>query len=64
MVYSTSRCPKCGEIIKKQKNPSYEIGNPFEQCRHCGAIYLNNYKEEWITKSPLQRFFFFIQFQI
>ena len=61
MVYSTSRCPKCGKVIKRQTNPTHEIGNPFERCRWCGNIYLNSYKEEWITKSPIKRFFFFIQ---
>lgn len=61
MIYSTSKCPKCGQIIRRQTNPVHEIGNPFERCRHCGNIYLNSYKEEWITKSPIKRFFFFLQ---
>ena len=61
MVYSTSRCPKCGQVIKRQTNPVHEIGSPFERCRYCGSIYLNSYKEEWITKSPIKRFFFFLQ---
>lgn len=61
MVYSTSRCPSCGQIIRKQTNPVKEIGVPFERCRHCGATYLNSYKKEWITKSPISRFFFFLQ---
>lgn len=61
MVYSTSRCPKCGQIIKRQTNPVHEIGNPFERCRNCGSIYINSYKEEWITKDPIKRFFFFLQ---
>ncbi len=61
MVYSTSRCPSCGKLIKRQTNPTHEIGSPFERCRCCGNIYLNSYKEEWITKSPLKRFFFFLQ---
>jgi hypothetical protein len=60
MVYSTSRCPNCGQIIRKQTNPVHKIGNPFERCRHCGNTYLNSYKEEWITKSPIKRFFFFL----
>ena len=61
MVYSTSHCPKCGQVIKRQTNPVHEIGSPFERCRYCGNIYLNSYKEEWITKSPIKRFFFFLQ---
>ena len=61
MVYSTSRCPSCGKVIKRQTNPVHEIGNPFESCRWCGNIYLNPYKEEWITKSPIKRFFFYLQ---
>ena len=61
MVYSTSRCPSCGQVIRRQTNPVKEIGIPFERCRHCGATYINSYKEEWITKSPFKRFFFFIQ---
>ena len=61
MVYSTSRCPSCGQVIRKQTNPVHEIGIPFERCRYCGTTYKNSYKEEWITKSPIRRFFFFIQ---
>ena len=61
MVYSTSKCPKCGKIVKRQTNPVHVIGNPFEHCRWCGSVYLNSYKEEWITKSPFDRFFFFLQ---
>jgi len=60
MVYSTSRCPHCNNIVGKQTNPVNEIANPFEQCPYCGLIYRNTYKEEWITKSPLKRFLFFI----
>jgi len=61
MVYSTSRCPSCGQVIRRQTNPVKEIGIPFERCRYCGSTYLNSYKEEWITKSPFSRFFFFLQ---
>ncbi len=61
MVYSTSKCPSCGQVIRRQTNPVKEIGIPFERCRHCGTTYLNSYKEEWITKSPFSRFFFFLQ---
>lgn len=61
MVYSTSKCPHCGKVIKKQTNPVHKIGNPFERCRWCGSIYLDAYTEEWITKSPSKRFAFFLQ---
>ncbi len=61
MVYSTSRCPSCGQVIRRQTNPVKEIGIPFERCRYCGTTYRNSYKEEWITKSPISRFFFFLQ---
>lgn len=61
MVYSTSRCPSCKQVIRRQTNPIKEIAVPFEKCRHCGTTYLNSYKEEWITKSPFSRFFFFLQ---
>lgn len=61
MVYSTSRCPSCGQVIRRQTNPVKEIGIPFERCRYCGTTYRNSYKEEWITKSPIRRFFFFLQ---
>ena len=60
MVYSTSRCPHCNNVVRKQQNPVKEIGNPFEKCPYCDQIYTNSYKEEWITKSPLKRFLFFI----
>ncbi|MBP3580734.1 MAG: hypothetical protein J6K12_05755 [Clostridia bacterium] len=61
MVYSTARCPSCGKVINEQRNPSYRVGNPFRQCPFCGKPYLDHYTEEWITKSPFKRFFFFIQ---
>lgn len=61
MIYSTSRCPSCGQVIRRQTNPVKEIGIPFERCRYCGTTYRNSYKEEWITKSPISRFFFFLQ---
>ena len=61
MVYSTSRCPSCGQVIRRQTNPVKEIGCPFERCRYCGNVYRNSYKEEWITKSPIRRFFYFLQ---
>lgn len=64
MVYSTSRCPHCGQVIKRQTNPVHEIGSPFEHCSCCGSAYLNAYKEEWITKSPVKRFFFFLQIYV
>ena len=64
MVYSASRCPKCGQVIKRRTNPVHEIGSPFEHCRWCGGVYLNSYKEEWITKSPVKRFFFFLQIYV
>ena len=64
MIYSTSKCPSCGKIIRRQTNPVHKIGNPFEHCRHCGNIYINSYKEEWITKSPIKRFFFFLQIYV
>lgn len=60
MVYSTSKCPHCKNIVRKQTNPVKEIGNPFEKCPYCGQFYKNSYKEEWISKSPLKRFLFFI----
>lgn len=64
MVYSTSKCPNCGKVIKRQTNPVKEIGYPFEQCRYCRSMYINSYKEEWITKSPISRFFFFLQIYV
>ena len=60
MVYRTSRCPSCGQVIRTQTNPIKKIGCPFERCRYCGTIYRNSYKEEWITKSPTRRFLFFL----
>lgn len=61
MVYSTTKCPYCGNTIRKQTNPVNTIGDPFERCHYCGKTYRNTYKEEWITKSPIRRFFFFLQ---
>lgn len=60
MVYSTSTCPYCQNIIKRQKNPSLQIANPFEQCPWCGGVYKNSLKKEWLTFSPIKRFLFFI----
>lgn len=64
MYISTSNCPSCGQLIRKQTNPAKEIGMPFERCRYCGKTYINSYKEEWITKSPVRRFFFFLQIYV
>lgn len=61
MVYSTLRCPNCGQVIRKQTNPVKKIDVPFERCYFCGTTYRNSYKEEWITKSPVKRFLFFLQ---
>lgn len=60
MVYSTSRCPHCGKVVDMKTNPVHKIGVPFERCRWCGCVYRNSYNEEWITKSPIKRFFFFL----
>lgn len=60
MIYSTTRCPSCGKIIRRQTNPVEKLGNPFERCRNCGKFYKNSYTEEWITKSPIKRFFFLL----
>ena len=60
MVYSFSKCPSCHKVINTQTNPVHTIDIPFEQCPFCGVRYLNPYKEEWITKSPTKRFFFFL----
>lgn len=61
MIYSTSRCPSCNNVVKQQTNPAREIGVPFEKCPYCGAVYRNTYKEEWITKDSVGRFFFYLQ---
>ncbi len=61
MVYSFTRCPVCHKVIKSETNPTHKIDMPFEKCPECGSIYLNTYKEEWITKSPTKRFFFFLR---
>jgi len=61
MIYSTSRCPHCKNVVKQQTNPPKEIASPFETCPYCKRPYINTYKEEWITKSPFKRHLFFIQ---
>ncbi|MFA5283920.1 MAG: hypothetical protein WC366_05405 [Bacilli bacterium] len=61
MIYSTTRCPHCNNIVRKETNPVHEIACPFEQCPFCEKIYLNRYKEEWITKSPIKRVLYFVQ---
>ena len=60
MIYSTSKCPYCKGLLNYQTNPEKTIANPFEKCPHCGQIYKNSYKEEWLTKSPFRRFLFLI----
>ena len=60
MVYSTSRCPICKKVIKRETNPVHKIGVPFARCQWCGYYYRDSYTSEWITKSPFQRFFFFL----
>lgn len=61
MVYSTSRCPHCNNIVNRQTNPTKELANPFEKCPWCGKFYKNSYKNEWLTMSPAKRFFYYIQ---
>lgn len=61
MTYVTSKCPHCNAYLGRKTNPVHEVDIPFEKCPHCGGVYLNNYKEEWITKSPMKRFFFYLQ---
>ena len=61
MIYSTSRCPHCNNVIRKETNPVYQIESPFEECPFCGKGYKNSYKEEWITKSPARRFLFYFK---
>ena len=60
MIYSTSTCPYCKNVVKKETNPCMKIANPFEKCPWCGGVYKNSLKKEWITFSPVQRFFYFI----
>ena len=55
MIYSTQTCPHCKSILRTEKNPSLEIGNPFEKCRNCHQIVVNPYRKEWITIKPLKR---------
>lgn len=61
MTRVTSKCPHCGWVIRRQTNPVHKIGCPLERCKYCGRRYINSYVEEWITKSPIKRFFFFLQ---
>lgn len=60
MVYCTYRCPHCNNIVGKQTNPVDKIGNPFDLCPYCGQVYKSSNKEEWLTKSPFKRLWFFI----
>ncbi len=60
MIYSTLRCPSCNKIVKERTNPEQVLGSPFEHCSWCGFTYLDPYKEEWITKSPVKRFLYIL----
>ena len=60
MIYSTTRCPHCNNVIRKETNPVHQIAVPFETCFYCGKRYRNSYKEEWITKSPARRFLYYL----
>lgn len=55
MIYSTQICPYCKTVLRSDKNPNLEIGNPFFKCRNCHKIIVNQYVQEWITIKPLKR---------
>ena len=60
MTYHTLKCPHCKKIVNQATgSPSY-IGNPFRECPWCGGIYTDSFTQEWITKSPFQRFKYLI----
>ena len=62
MIYRTSYCPHCKKIIKEDTNPSKQLGIPFDSCTFCGKTYIKSDTEEWITKSPLKRHLYFLQY--
>ena len=60
-VHVTTKCPHCNGIYRyRESNPCFLIKSPFVSCQHCGEIFIDSYREEWITKSPLKRKLFFI----
>ena len=60
-VHVTTKCPHCNGIYRyRESNPCYLVKSPFVSCRYCGGIFIDSYRAEWITKSPLKRRFFFI----
>ena len=61
MIYVTTRCPHCNYLYRnRQGNPTHLIDSPFVSCPRCGKFFVDSYREEWITKSPMKRCFFFI----
>lgn len=55
MIYSSQSCPYCKRVLKTEKDPSLEVGNPFEKCMYCGKVLINQYRKEWITIKPIKR---------
>lgn len=61
MVYVTTKCPHCNYLYRNREgNPIHQIDSPFVSCPSCGEFFVDSYREEWITKSPMKRRFFFI----
>ena len=61
MVYVTTKCPHCNYLYRNREgNPIHQIDSPFVPCPKCGEFFVDPYREEWITKSPTKRRFFFI----
>ena len=52
-------CPHCRKNLG-MVNGTNRLGNPFKKCPKCGGSYVDPNISEWVTKSPFQRFTFFL----
>ena len=64
MTYDNQFCPHCHKSIGRVTGRPDNIGNPLKICPHCGRIIVDKFTREWVNKSPLERFFFFVKFPL
>ena len=58
-TYRYLKCPHCHKNLGMVKSTN-DLGNPFKQCPSCRGTYIDPNTSEWVTKSPFQRFMFFL----
>jgi YgiT-type zinc finger domain-containing protein len=58
MIYRTSRCPNCKHVVSQTAGYDTDlyihIGNPVDQCPHCGVRYLTG-RKYWVEMQSVER---------